>query len=150
MTVWPAYQHFEEKSKGSVEVGKLADFVILSRDPTQGDPNTIDLIKVTETVKEGKTVFRMSADVERKADAGTGEGLAKANEVFGRALRGMAVARELEAMPAYLKQPAVLRHFASLPHDPSCSTAVIDELMRAMVSGTDPRATAAASDAAVH
>jgi hypothetical protein len=44
----------------------------------------------------------------------------------------------------------VLRHFASLPHDPSCSTAVIDELMRAMVSGTDPRATAAASDAAVH
>jgi predicted amidohydrolase YtcJ len=59
MTIWAAYQKFEEASKGSLTVGKLADFAILSRDPTTGDPRTIDTIKVTETVKEGKSVFRL-------------------------------------------------------------------------------------------
>ncbi len=68
MTIWPAYQHFEEKTKGSIEVGKLADFVILSRDPTKGDPNTIDQIKVTETIKEGATIFRLTPEEQRKAD----------------------------------------------------------------------------------
>jgi hypothetical protein len=67
MTVWPAYQHFEEAAKGSIEVGKLADLVILSRDPTQGDPNTIDRIKVVETIKEGNTVFVLDAAEQRKA-----------------------------------------------------------------------------------
>lgn len=60
MTIWAAYQKFEERSKGSIEPGKLADFAILSRDPTTGDPRTIDTIKVTETVKEGKTIFRLA------------------------------------------------------------------------------------------
>ena len=60
MTIWPAWQHHEEETKGSIEVGKLADFVILSADPTAVDPETIDRIKVVETLKEGKTVFAMS------------------------------------------------------------------------------------------
>jgi predicted amidohydrolase YtcJ len=59
MTIWPAYHHFEEKRKGSLEVGKLADFAILSKDPTAVEPTTIAEIKVTETVKEGKTIFRL-------------------------------------------------------------------------------------------
>lgn len=57
MTLWPAWQHFEEKSKGSIETGKLADFVILDKDPTAIDPETIDQIKVVETIKEGATIF---------------------------------------------------------------------------------------------
>jgi predicted amidohydrolase YtcJ len=61
MTIWAAWQKFEEGTKGSLEPGKLADFAILSRDPTTGDPRTIDTIKVTETVKEGKTIFRLAA-----------------------------------------------------------------------------------------
>jgi predicted amidohydrolase YtcJ len=59
MTIWPAYHHFEEKTKGSLEPGKLADFVILSKDPTAVEPATIADIKVTETVKEGKTIFQL-------------------------------------------------------------------------------------------
>ena len=57
ITIWPAYQHFEEDQKGSIEVGKLADLVILSEDPTAIDPDQIDTIKVVEAIKEGKTIF---------------------------------------------------------------------------------------------
>lgn len=59
MTLWSAYQHFEEATKGSIEKGKLADFVILSRDPTTVDPETLDQLKVIETIKEGSTIFRL-------------------------------------------------------------------------------------------
>jgi len=58
MTIWPAYQHFEEKEKGSIEVGKLADLVILSADPTAVDPETLDTLKVVETIKEGRTIYK--------------------------------------------------------------------------------------------
>lgn len=57
MTIWPAWQHFEEKEKGSIEIGKLADFVILDKDPTSVDPETLDTLKVTQTIKEGNTVY---------------------------------------------------------------------------------------------
>lgn len=57
MTIWPAWQHFEEDSKGSIEVGKLADFVILSEDPTAIDPEVIDTLKVLMTIKEDEVIF---------------------------------------------------------------------------------------------
>ena len=60
MTIWPAWQHSEEDSKGSIEVGKLADFVILSADPTAVDPETLDQLEVVETIKEGTTVYASS------------------------------------------------------------------------------------------
>jgi len=59
MTLWPAWQHFEEGRKGSIEAGKLADFVVLSKDPTAVDPETLDQLKVLETIKEGRTVFAL-------------------------------------------------------------------------------------------
>ncbi len=58
MTIWPAWQHFEEDQKGSIEVGKLADFVILSGDPTTIDPELIDTLKVTATIKEDKPIYQ--------------------------------------------------------------------------------------------
>jgi len=68
MTIWPAWQHYEEHWKGSIEAGKLADFVILSADPTAVDPETLDQIKVLETIKEGTAVFvRDNADAAADA-----------------------------------------------------------------------------------
>lgn len=57
MTLWPAWQHFEESTKGSIEPGKIADFVILSEDPTAIDPEKLANVKVAQTVKKGKVIF---------------------------------------------------------------------------------------------
>jgi hypothetical protein len=75
MTIWPAWQHYEEATKGSLEVGKLADFVVLSRDPSKGDVDSIDRIKVMETVKEGKTIYRLdAAEAKKTAASSAGSG----------------------------------------------------------------------------
>jgi predicted amidohydrolase YtcJ len=57
MTINAAYQMNSETEIGSLEVGKLADFVILDSDPRQVDPDTIKDIKVLETWMDGRLVF---------------------------------------------------------------------------------------------
>lgn len=57
MTIWPAWQHFEEDDKGTLEVGKLADLVVLSRNPLAVDPETLVDIGVMATYKEGILVY---------------------------------------------------------------------------------------------
>ena len=51
------YEYFEEDTKGSIEVGKRADLVILDQSPLDIDPMKIKEIKVLETIKDGITVF---------------------------------------------------------------------------------------------
>ncbi|MBL9176052.1 MAG: amidohydrolase [Verrucomicrobiales bacterium] len=58
LTVNPAYWYREERSKGTLEAGKLADLVILDRNPLTVEPMDIRNIKVVETLKEGKTIYR--------------------------------------------------------------------------------------------
>jgi hypothetical protein len=55
-----AFQYREEASKGSIEVGKRADLVVLSDDPTKVAPDAIRDIKVIETIKDGRTIFPAS------------------------------------------------------------------------------------------
>ena len=58
ITVYAAEQYGEESSKGSLAPGKLADLVILDRNPLKVDPMAIRDVKVVETIKEGRTVYR--------------------------------------------------------------------------------------------
>tara|TARA_R110000787_G_scaffold86285_4_gene184022 strand:- start:10589 stop:11011 length:423 start_codon:yes stop_codon:yes gene_type:complete len=58
ITIWSAYQHFEEDSKGTLEKGKLGDLVILDKNPLKVAPDDIKDINVVETIKDGVIVFQ--------------------------------------------------------------------------------------------
>lgn len=57
MTLWAAWQHYEDDRKGSLAVGKLADMTILDADPMTIDRDKLANIKVTSTWKEGREVW---------------------------------------------------------------------------------------------
>jgi predicted amidohydrolase YtcJ len=65
MTIWPAWQHFEEDDKGSIEVGKVADFVILSDDPTEVDPETLAELQVQATIKNDQAVYEVDEGMQK-------------------------------------------------------------------------------------
>ena len=56
-TLGAAYASFEEKTRGSIEIGKLADLVVLDRDPLAVKPEEIRSLRVKKTVVGGKVVF---------------------------------------------------------------------------------------------
>ncbi|MGS2761791.1 amidohydrolase [Sinomicrobium sp. M5D2P9] len=57
MTIWAAYSNFEEEEKGSIETGKLADFIILDKDIMQAPLQEIPKTKVEGTFIGGKKVY---------------------------------------------------------------------------------------------
>ncbi len=57
MTIWAAYANFEEKEKGSLEIGKYADFVILKENLLELEEEKLWQIKVQSTFVNGERVF---------------------------------------------------------------------------------------------
>ena len=57
MTRWAAYANFEEKQKGSIEIGKVADFVMLDRDIMEVTHRLIPGARVVATFLNGKIVY---------------------------------------------------------------------------------------------
>jgi predicted amidohydrolase YtcJ len=58
ITDWSAYQHFEEKTKGTLTQGKVGDLVLLNNNPLKVSLEEVKDIIVMETIKNGKTVFK--------------------------------------------------------------------------------------------
>ena len=57
MTLNAAYQHFEDDIKGSIEVGKLADLVVLSADPLSMPSESLLDLQIISTFSHGKEIF---------------------------------------------------------------------------------------------
>jgi predicted amidohydrolase YtcJ len=129
MTIWPAYQHFEDATKGTIAVGKLADFVILTDDPTAVDPETLDQIKVAETIKEGRSIYKASPEkLQKKADAGRGMG-----NPFSDFLVRLAAEREIMNLPPERQTSLMRKLIAAAPHNNGCVSNVVADLTRAML-----------------
>ena len=56
-TIWPAYAAFEENDKGSIAVGKLADFTVLSRDIMKIPETEILKTRCVITILGGEIIF---------------------------------------------------------------------------------------------
>jgi len=57
MTIWAAYSNFEEKEKGSIEIGKFADFVILDQNIMEVEGSKIPNTKAVTTYLNGEKVY---------------------------------------------------------------------------------------------
>lgn len=59
VTINSAYQYFEEDKKGSIKEGKLANLIIIDKNPLKIDIDDIKNIKVLETIKDGITLYKI-------------------------------------------------------------------------------------------
>ena len=64
MTIWAAFSNFEEKEKGSIEVGKFADFIILDKNIMVIDKKEIPKTKVVKTFVNGTLQYELPKSVE--------------------------------------------------------------------------------------
>src|SRR5262245_24953164 len=58
VTIDAAWQNFEENTKGSIEVGKQADLVVLAENPLTAEPARLKDIEILETIVGGETCFK--------------------------------------------------------------------------------------------
>lgn len=132
LTIWPAYQHFEEDRKGSLEVGKLADLVILSDDPTAIDPETLDGITVLETIKEGETIYQADKREGRLEYRPREDG----SDPYADFLRTFAQAHDMRTPSGSFSRmrPSA---FATAPHSGACVARTLGDIITlAMIEET--------------
>ena len=98
MTIWPAWQHFEEDRKGSLAPGKLADLVVLSADPTATNPEKLHTLRVEQTIKSGRVIYTAPQTSEKRAGFDTGAA-GDGGQAFSRALHLMAAYSEIAGLP---------------------------------------------------
>ncbi len=132
MTIWPAYQHFEEDRKGSLEPGKLADLVILSDDPTAIDPEALDSLAVLETIKEGETIHRADQREGRLNYRPRQDG----GDPYADFLRVFAIAKELEGATGVMGRirPSTM---ARAPHSAACVARTLGDILAASIIKAD-------------
>jgi predicted amidohydrolase YtcJ len=129
MTLWAAYQYFEEKDKGSIEVGKLADLVILSDDPVAVSPNTINRIRVVETIKEGQTIFALDAQQQRRGDLMLPRDR-RDNPLNSFVNTASAYRDVIRSNSPFAKaNPRMYRAVAAAPHDHACIARLFDDIV---------------------
>ena len=92
----------------------------------------IETIKVTETVKEGATVFRLTAEEQRKADLMLKPD-SRGDYAFARFLAAAAARREAAAVPSFGARPLALASMAPAQHDRSCLSPVLGDIVAALV-----------------
>jgi predicted amidohydrolase YtcJ len=66
LTIWAAYSGFEERVKGSIEAGKLADLVVLSEDPLTAARERIAGIRADITIIDGKVVYQRAGESQTR------------------------------------------------------------------------------------
>lgn len=76
VTVYAAYQYFEEDSKGSISPGKLADLIVLSENPLRVPAERLREIQVLRTIKDGECVYERDISAPGAQPDGT-NGLAQ-------------------------------------------------------------------------
>jgi len=139
MTIWPAWQHFEEGAKGSLAPGKLADLVILSADPTAVDPETLDTLRVMATIKEDEVIYEAGADTDegRLPWVPSPEG----DAAFAQALRVATAYAEVPAGLPPVRRAVALRGALSGQHSGACVSGFLRAVMSSGLS-KDARADA--------
>jgi hypothetical protein len=133
MTLWAAVQYGEEANKGSIEVGKIADFVILTKDPTATDPDKLDDIKVAETIKEGISVYVASPEkLQKKASLGKGM-----DNPVSDFLNVLMAQRELKELPPEQRTAEKRLEIASSPLEMGCVGNIVFDITRTILGDED-------------
>ena len=73
-TLEPAYLTFDEKTRGSLEIGKAADMVVLGQDPLSINPDRIREIPVEQTIVAGREIYSAARTSSASPGISTGQG----------------------------------------------------------------------------